>query len=477
MPSCHVHPLPYHSDPSCLFAIIHEAPGAVMLDSGRPIATRGRYDLMSAWPLAELAPLPDESANRFFARLREAAGSLGPAQLPAPYELPFAGGLLGYLSYDLGRRIERIGEHARDDLGLPLASVGLYAWALISDHQAGTSQLVFHPRLDERERQRLIALFSEEAQGTAGDFKLLGKFRRSISASDYRQAIRRIQDYIQAGDCYQVNYSQRFQAACSGSPWPAYRALREACPTPFSGYLRLADGAILSLSPERFLKLGKGKVETRPIKGTRPRGKTPEEDMALAASLLASPKDRAENLMIVDLLRNDIGRSCQPGSVRVPELFALESYPNVHRLVSSVTGELAPGRTPSTCWKAASPAARSPARRRFAPCRSSTSWNRADAASTAAACSTSTCAARWTARSPSAPCWSGTARSVAGAAAASSPTRTGRTSTRKPWTRSGCCWKPWKEWPGQRPRNEKSPRSAGSFIGGAATGSANGWKP
>ena len=344
MPSCHVHPLPYHSDASCLFAIIHEAPGAVMLDSGRPIATRGRYDLMSAWPLAELAPLPDESANRFFARLREAAGSLGPAQLPAPYELPFAGGLLGYLSYDLGRRIERIGEHARDDLGLPLASVGLYAWALISDHQAGTSQLVFHPRLDERERQRLIALFSEEAQGTAGNFKLLGKFRRSISASDYRQAIRRIQDYIQAGDCYQVNCSQRFQAACSGSPWPAYRALREACPTPFSGYLRLADGAILSLSPERFLKLGKGKVETRPIKGTRPRGKTPEEDMALAASLLASPKDRAENLMIVDLLRNDIGRSCQPGSVRVPELFALESYPNVHHLVSSVTGELAPGK-------------------------------------------------------------------------------------------------------------------------------------
>ncbi len=435
----------------------------MMLDSGRPIATRGRYDLMSAWPLAELAPLPDESANRFFARLREAAGSLGPAQLPAPYELPFAGGLLGYLSYDLGRRIERIGEHARDDLGLPLASVGLYAWALISDHQAGTSQLVFHPRLDERERQRLIALFSEETQGAAGNFKLLGKFRRSISASDYRQAIRRIQDYIQAGDCYQVNYSQRFQAACSGSPWPAYRALREACPTPFSGYLRLADGAILSLSPERFLKLGKGKVETRPIKGTRPRGKTLEEDMALAASLLASPEDRAENLMIVDLLRNDIGRSCQPGSVRVPELFALESYPNVHHLVSSVTGELAPGKDALDLLEGSFPAARSPARRRFAPCRSSTNWNRADAASTAAACSTSTCAARWTARSPSAPCWSGTARSVAGAAAASSPTRTGRTSTRKPWTRSGYCWKPWKGWPGQRPRNRKELAFRGLF--------------
>ncbi|MEX5328099.1 aminodeoxychorismate synthase component I [Pseudomonas paraeruginosa] len=341
MPSCHVHPLPYHSDPRCRFAIIHEAPGAVMLDSGRPVATRGRYDLMSAWPLAELAPLPDESANRFFARLREAGRSLAPATIPPSHELPFAGGLLGYLSYDLGRRIERIGEHARDDLHLPLAAVGLYAWALISDHQAGTSQLVFHPCVDEGERQRLINLFSEEMAGANGSFQLLGKFRRSISRSDYRASIRRIQDYIQAGDCYQVNYSQRFQAACSGSPWAAYQALRRACPTPFSGYLRLAGGAILSLSPERFLRLSQGQVETRPIKGTRPRGETPAEDAALGASLLSSPKDRAENLMIVDLLRNDLGRSCRPGSVRVPELFALESYPNVHHLVSSVTGELA----------------------------------------------------------------------------------------------------------------------------------------
>ncbi len=347
MPDCFVHPLPYQSDPGERFAIIHEAPGAVLLDAGRPIATRGRYDLLSAWPLAELAPLAGESANRFFARLREAPGSLGAAQLPAPYELPFAGGLLGYLGYDLGRRIEHLPEHARDDLGLPLRAVGLYAWALISDHQAGTSQLVFHPALaaDERERQRLIALFEAAHDGDAlPPFRLGAPFRPNLSRDQYREALERVHNYIQAGDCYQVNYSQRFRAPCSGSPWPAYRALREACPTPFAGYLRLADGAILSLSPERFLKLGKGKVETRPIKGTRPRGKTPEEDMALAASLLASPKDRAENLMIVDLLRNDIGRSCQPGSVRVPELFALESYPNVHHLVSSVTGELAPGK-------------------------------------------------------------------------------------------------------------------------------------
>ena len=163
-----------------------------------------------------------------------------------------------------------------------------------------------------------------------------------LSVEAYHKAIERIQDYIQAGDCYQVNFAQRFRAPCSGDPWVAYCALREACPTPFSGFQSLPnDGAVLSLSPERFVRVSERQVETRPIKGTRPRGVTPEEDAAHATELLASPKDRAENLMIVDLLRNDLGRSCRTGSVSVPELFSLESYPNVHHLVSSVTGTLA----------------------------------------------------------------------------------------------------------------------------------------
>ncbi|MNC10856.1 Aminodeoxychorismate synthase component 1 [compost metagenome] len=139
-----------------------------------------------------------------------------------------------------------------------------------------------------------------------------------------------------------MNFAQRFQTSWQGDPWAAYCALRDACPTPFAGYFTLDDGAILSLSPERFLSVHQGQVETRPIKGTRPRGRDVAEDKELAAELLASRKDRAENLMIVDLLRNDLGRSCRIGSVRVPELFALESYPNVHHLVSAVTGELAP---------------------------------------------------------------------------------------------------------------------------------------
>lgn len=342
MSTCSVYPLPYRANPAEYFAAIRHAPGAVLLDSGRPAAERGRYDLLSAWPEATLTVGPDERGSDFLQRLRENLAQLGEAALPAGVELPFAGGLIGYLSYDFGRHLEQVSRLAVDDLHLPDARLGLYAWALVSDHLARTSQLVFHPVLADSERQRLIALFSHATGDPPTTFKLQGTMAPDLSVDAYQQAILRIQDYIQAGDCYQVNFAQRFRAPCIGDPWAAYCALREACPTPFSGFQSLPDdGAVLSLSPERFVRISEGQVETRPIKGTRPRGLTPEEDAANAAELLASPKDRAENLMIVDLLRNDLGRSCRIGSVNVPELFSLESYPNVHHLVSSVTGILA----------------------------------------------------------------------------------------------------------------------------------------
>jgi len=342
MPSCSVHPLPYHADPAAYFAAVHLAPGAVLLDAGRPQAQRGRYDLLSAWPVAEFLPTHLERGGDFLQRLRTALAGLGPASEPDTCELPFVGGLIGYLAYDFGRRLESLPQQTVDDLALADARLGLYAWALISDHQLGTSQLVFHPSLAAGERTRLRRLFAEPDNQPVTPFRLEAAFSADLSEDAYRQAFARIQAYIQAGDCYQVNFAQRFRAPCQGDPWNAYCALRAACPTPFAGYQRLPEGgAVLSLSPERFLRLHHGQVETRPIKGTRPRGQTAAEDAALAEALLASEKDRAENLMIVDLLRNDLGRSCRTGSVRVPELFALESYPNVHHLVSSVTGELA----------------------------------------------------------------------------------------------------------------------------------------
>ena len=345
MPLCVIHPLSYQPDPSARFGRIRHAPSAVLLDSGQPVAQRGRFDVMSAWPRAVLETAPDESGNAFFQRLRQALEKLGEAGLPAGHHAPFAGGLIGLLSYDFGKRLEKLPQRAPDDLDLPAGRFGLYDWALISDHQRQRSFLLFHPKKTETERQRLIELFKLESEASPlANFQLRAGFQPQLQVNEYRQAIERIQQYIQAGDCYQVNFAQRFDAPCQGDPWQAYLSLRAACPTPYAGFLALDDGAILSLSPERFLQLSDGQVETRPIKGTRPRRADPAADAEQADALQASGKDRAENLMIVDLLRNDLGRSCETGSVRVPELFSLESYPNVHHLVSVVTGTLAAGR-------------------------------------------------------------------------------------------------------------------------------------
>ncbi|MDF0730967.1 aminodeoxychorismate synthase component I [Pseudomonas entomophila] len=342
MPTCTLHPLPYQPDPAPYFSRLRQAPGAILLDSARPVAERGRFDLLSAWPMRQLQATPGESGTAYLQRLRQALADLGPAQLPDGLELPFAGGLIGYLSYDFGRRLEHLPSHANDDLDLPDALLGLYAWALVSDHQLATTQLVFHPSLPASERERLAQLFEAPQRDDSGHFSLLAPMRGDLQPAQYQAAFDRVQGYIQAGDCYQINLTQRFRAPCQGDPWHAYQALRKACPTPFSGFQQLTDGsALLSFSPERFIQVSQGQVETRPIKGTRPRATDPAEDARNADELRASPKDRSENLMIVDLLRNDLGRSCEIGSVRVPELFSLESYPNVHHLVSSVTGRLA----------------------------------------------------------------------------------------------------------------------------------------
>ncbi len=344
MPACTAHALAYQPDPSLRFERIRQAPGAILLDSGRPAADRGRYDLLSAWPSEQLEPQGSETGQAFFQRLRDALGRLGQAQAPAGLQLPFTGGLIGFLAYDFGARLERVPTTAVQDRRLPHARLGLYSWALVNDHLQRTTYLVFHPRVADAERRRLIALFDDAPSPHLPSFRLAAQFSADQPRVQYQRAVERIQRYIAAGDCYQVNYAQRFQAPCSGDPWHAYQALRAACPTPFAAFTPLASGAIVSLSPERFLRLSERRVETRPIKGTRPRRADAQADRAEAQALLASSKDRAENLMIVDLLRNDLGRSCEIGSIEVPELFSLESYPNVHHLVSSVSGTLAQDR-------------------------------------------------------------------------------------------------------------------------------------
>jgi para-aminobenzoate synthetase component 1 len=179
--------------------------------------------------------------------------------------------------------------------------------------------------------------------------------RSTFTREGYRAMARRAIEYILDGDIFQVNLSQRLETHGAGHPFDLYLRLRHANPAPFAAYLGTDDVAVVSASPERFLRVEAGRVETRPIKGTRPRGYTPEHDLALEHSLRQSEKDRAENVMIVDLLRNDLSRVCRPGTVRVPELCVIERFASVHHMVSTVVGELEPGRGPVDLLRAAFP--------------------------------------------------------------------------------------------------------------------------
>ena len=264
-------------------------------------------------------------------------------------EFPFTGGVLGYFSYELGYQFENIDKTDKTArLDLPEMAVGFYNWALLYDNQQDLYYLLTrktkedHESLAELWETRLNWLKEQIKSDTKNrDFKLGSDWFSNMDKAAYTEKFNKVQDYIIAGDCYQVNLAQRFQADYQGDEYQAYQALFTQNRPPFAAFIRLPEQVILSLSPERFLKLSDGVVESKPIKGTRPRFNDPVLDKQSQQALLNSEKDRSENLMIVDLLRNDIGRVCQAGTVSVPVLFAIESFPAVHHLVSTVLGKLA----------------------------------------------------------------------------------------------------------------------------------------
>jgi para-aminobenzoate synthetase component I len=304
---------------------------------------------------------------------------------PVPGIPPFQGGAAGYIGYDYGATLERLPATRYDDLAIPDVVLGLYDWVIAWDHRVRTAWIVSTglPESGAGQRARAeqrLAMVRERVRGPARapgrpvpatapaaeapSYPVLGVegteslgLRSTFTHRGYLDAVTRVRDYIVAGDIFQANLSQRFQAPLTEPAVELYGRLRRANPAAFAAYLGFGELEVLSASPERFLRLDESgrRVETRPIKGTRPRGLGPMHDAALGRALSESGKDRAENVMIVDLLRNDLSRVCRPGTVRVPELFTLEQHPTVHHLVSTVVGELEPGRDAIDLLQAAFP--------------------------------------------------------------------------------------------------------------------------
>jgi para-aminobenzoate synthetase component 1 len=350
-------------------------PHLLFLDSADKHPDRGRYSYVSAdpqrWLNAPDGHLLDDARYQFgrpydgFSRvLREHEQPTIP-QLP-----PFQGGLVAQFGYDLNATFERVAPTAWNEFRVSAFAGGVYDWVVAFDHDAGRAWLVSTgyeaKNRDARREQRCERLngalnelrsssrdipnkVSAPPAPLAPQFPLPGfaGVSSNFDRAGYEAAVRRAVEYVHAGDVFQVNLSQRLLAPLAEHPLELYGRLRDRNPAPFAAYFDLGDFQILSASPERFLRVHpNGDVETRPIKGTRPRGRTPDEDAALVRDLTTNSKDRAENVMIVDLLRNDIGKACEFGSVRVPRVCEVESFRFVHHLVSEVRGKLREGVGP-----------------------------------------------------------------------------------------------------------------------------------
>jgi len=357
----------------------------VFLDSAAGEPHLGRHSFLAADPFRFLSNLVDQPDA-----LGRLAAAMAPfADMTAALDglPPFQGGAAGLFSYDLGRQLETLPAPAYDEFGVPVLAVGLYDVVMAWDHAAGRAWIVSTglPETDPAARarragERLAAFRRLLGKGKRGQVPFVRSTRRAFQAKgtcplfplsqpvpgregllsdfseeQYLRTIERAIAYIAAGDVFQVNLAQRLLCPARDDSLSLYRRLRRANPAPFAGYFDLGEFQIVSASPERFLRVEDGCVETRPIKGTRRRQRKPEQDEAVRRELLASPKDRAENVMIVDLMRNDLGRVCRPGTIRVEDVCRLETYQFVHHLVSSVTGQLGEGCGPIDLLRAAFP--------------------------------------------------------------------------------------------------------------------------
>lgn len=332
--------------PNDLFGAFAQDAGAVLLESAGD-TPNARYSYMACEPLSildnvELSTHDGSDAFTVAEQLWREFGARHINNLHDEMPVPFTGGIIGYFGYELANALEKLPAPKPDLLSLPQIHLGFYDTILALDHYARRGWIISHAANADLK----IARWQQKiARHTPAPLKPLPAldWQPELSRYDVENNIDRVIDYIHAGDIFQANYTQRFSVARPPGvdPYAIYRHLHKASAAPFAAFLRCGTHTIASASPERFVSLSRdGTVLTEPIKGTRPRGFTDSEDAQLAAELVASEKDRAENLMIVDLMRNDLSRVCEIGSVRVPQLCALETFTSVHHLVSRVTAQL-----------------------------------------------------------------------------------------------------------------------------------------
>jgi len=344
-------------------------PKLLLLESALQREPVGRFSFLMADPVRHWSLAAARYGNDPLTDLRSASEHwAAEKQIDLP---PFQGGVAGLLGYELGQSWERVTSPVCDEFQLPVMAAGLYDWVIAWDHPANRVWLISQGwpesnlvRRADRAASRIRAV--KQALGASVVHQPMSACNHSLpdfapqfpleshprvtstfSRENYLRTVERVIDYIHAGDIFQANLSQRLLTRASSGPVDLYARLRLVNPAPFAGLMQWEDWSIVSASPERFLSVTNGEIETRPIKGTRQRKRGPEADLFTRDELRQSEKDRAENVMIVDLLRNDLSRVCLSGTVRVPQLCMVESYETVQHLVSEVRGQLDPQ---STIW-------------------------------------------------------------------------------------------------------------------------------
>ena len=351
-----VTPLPYSITAELWFEALRSLDLPQIFSSGNASHPAGNVDLVCADPLlvvrhnAGITTVFDTVTGAMREESRSAIAvleALCPIRQGTQTDATevFSGGVAGYFGYELLHAQNRIPRQIAPEMNIPVPDmlVGIYDWVIQRDHRKQQSRLVIRATTASRQQAilaRVQQLLSAIPASSEARFELAAPFKSNFTRDEYLTRFGRVIDYIQAGDCYQVNLAQCFSAPCAGDSWQAFKQLQQRAQAPFAAYIQDGDLQVLSFSPERFIQVSNGHVLTQPIKGTRPRNSDPVQDKANQTDLETSLKDRAENLMIVDLLRNDLGRVCSFGSVAVDKLFETQSFTNVHHLVSSISGAL-----------------------------------------------------------------------------------------------------------------------------------------